>query len=52
MESPELKQTLATFREDLFDQVRLLDPAADSLIKRGDELNAELTATAGGTGGQ
>jgi len=51
MESPALKEALDSFREDLFDKVRLLDPAADSLIKRGEELNAKLTATTGGAGG-
>jgi len=50
METPDIKQALEKFREDLFEKVRLVDPSADSLIKRGEELNAQLTTSADTTG--
>lgn len=45
---PEIRAEIEAFREDLFARMREMDPAADSLFDRGDELNAELDSLGAG----
>lgn len=51
MERPEMLAQVEAFQEALFAYMRELDPAADSLFNRGEELNVELEALMSGTGG-
>ncbi len=51
LQEEEIAAMLAAFREELFAKMRAIDPAADSLIDRGDALSEKLQAAAGGNGG-
>lgn len=48
LQQEDVAEALETFRNDLFEAMRGLDAAADSLLDRAEELNAELEASAGG----
>lgn len=51
IEREDIAAAIETFRDELYERMRELDPRADSLINRAEELNAELEEMTGGGGG-
>lgn len=52
LQQEDISSAIDGFRQDLFDRMRAIDPSADSLLNRAEEITEELEAAApAGTGG-